>query len=291
VLTRYFTGVVCAIPITLWLLRPGVPRVRTAARFALGGLPWALLLGWYDVQLSGSPWHLTTRPQTYALWFGDHFVLRGADMLATHVLQHLAWTPPALLMAYVVYLRAAPKTLRRGSLDWMLAMLAVGLYGFMERGGNQYGPRFHYEAFLFMVVFVAGNLFASDRLARRPRRDLMLFGLAAASVALMPLAFVAHAAIEQRVIRERMDPYSRVASVRLGRALVLIEGRVGTSRSMAGYDLTRNGIEHGGPVLYGLHLDDASSCAAAARFPERQAWVYRWDRASAAGTLSALACP
>jgi hypothetical protein len=291
VLTRYFTGVVCAIPITLWLLRPGVPRVRTAARFALGGLPWALLLGWYDVQFSGSPWHLTTRPQTYALWFGDRFMLRGADMLASHVLQHLAWTPPALLIAYVIYLRAAPKTLRRGLLDWMPVLLAGGLYGFMERGGNQYGPRFHYEAFLFMTVFVAANVFSRERLDGRPGRDRVLFGLAAASVALMPLAFVAHAAIEQRVIKERMDPYARVASAGLERALVLIEARVGTRRSMAGYDLTRNGIEHGGPVLYGLHLTDAASCAAAARFPDRQAWVYRWDRASAAGTLSALACP
>ena len=30
VLARYFTGVVCAVPIVLWLLRPGVSRARTA---------------------------------------------------------------------------------------------------------------------------------------------------------------------------------------------------------------------------------------------------------------------
>ena len=42
VLARYFTGVVCAVPIVLWLLRPGVLRLRTldargARWFALGG--------------------------------------------------------------------------------------------------------------------------------------------------------------------------------------------------------------------------------------------------------------
>ena len=290
VLTRYFTGVVCAIPIALWLLRPAAPRLRAAALFVLGGLPWVLLLGWYNAQFSGSPWHLTTRLATYALWFGDDFMLRGADMLATHVLRYLAWTPPALLVAYLVYLGAAPRTLRRGLLEWMPVLLAAGLYPFMERGGNQYGPRFYYEAFLFMTVFVAGNLFAPARLDGRPRRDRMLFGLVAASAAAMPLVFVAHAVLEQRVIRERTDPYTRVAEAGLNRALILIEGRVGTRRSMAGYDLTRNGIGDGGPVLYGLHATTAASCAAAARFPDRPAYVYRWSRADRRGELTPLQC-
>ena len=39
VLARYLTGVVCAVPIVLWLLRPGVDRARTAALVVLGGLP------------------------------------------------------------------------------------------------------------------------------------------------------------------------------------------------------------------------------------------------------------
>ncbi len=272
-------------------LRPGTRRVRSAALVALGGLPWVVLLAWYNTQFSGSPWRLTTRPLTYSLWFAGNFLLRGADMLATHVLRHLAWTPAVLLAAYAVYLRGAPRALRRGPLDWVLVIVAGCLYFYIERGGNQYGPRFHYEAFLFMVVFVAGNLFASDRIEGRPRRDRLIFGLLAASVAVMPAAFAAHAMIEKRVIVERMDPYARVAAAGPKRGVVLIEGRVGTRRSMAGADLTRNGIGQGGPVLYGLHLGEAASCAAAARFPDRPAYVYRWDRARAAGTLAPLACP
>jgi hypothetical protein len=291
VLARYFTGIACAVPIVCWLLRPGAPRVRAAALFALGGLPWALFLGWYNTSMNGSPWLLTTRPITYSLWFADNVLLRGADILATHVVRHLAWTPAALVVAYVVYLRAAPRALRRGALDWMLVLLAGCLYFYVERGGNQYGPRFHYEAFLFMVVFVAANLFSSATLAGRARRDRMLFGLMALSVAAMPVVFVVHADIERRVIRERMDPYAAVAAARLDRALVLIEDRVGTRRSMAGYDLTRNGIDAARrPVLYGLHLGDASSCAAAARYPDRPAFVYRWNATTSRGALAALVC-
>ena len=137
--------------------------------------------------LSGSPWHLTTRPLTVSLWFADNFLLRGADMLATHVLRHLMWAPPALLVAYVVYLRAAPRERRRGLFDWMLVLVAGCLYFYVERGGNQYGPRFHYEAFLFMAVFVAANLVRGPRLEGRPRRDRLIFGITAASVAVMPI--------------------------------------------------------------------------------------------------------
>jgi hypothetical protein len=292
VLARYFTGVVCAVPIAYWLLRPGAPRFRTAVLFALGGLPCALLLAWYNTMLSGSPWQLSTRPLTVSLWFADNFMLRGADMLASHLLRHLAWEPPALLVAYLAYLRIAPREARRGLFDWMLVLLAGCLYFYIERGGNQYGPRFHYEAFLFMAVFVAANLFGGARLGERPRRERVLFGMMAASVAVMPLSFAVHSVIEKRVIQERMDPYAAVAAARLDRALVLIDGRVGSRRSMAGDDLTRNGIDAAGqPVLYGLHLDGASSCAAAARFPDRPPHVYRWHRDEARGELTRVACP
>ncbi len=226
-----------------------------------------------------------------SLWFADNFLLRGADMLATHVLRHLMWAPPALLVAYLVYLRASPRELRRGLYDWMLVLVAGGLYFYVERGGNQYGPRFHYEAFLFMAVFVAANLVRGPRLEGRPRRDRLLFGITAASVAVMPIVFAVHAVIERRVIRERMDPYASVASAGLDRALVLIDGRVGTERSMAARDLTRNDIDAAGPVLYGLYVSQAASCDAASRFPGRTAHVYHWDRAARRGVLSPLTCP
>jgi hypothetical protein len=105
------------------------------------------------------------------------------------------------------------------------------------------------------------------------------------------LSFAGHAVIERRVIVERMDPYARVAAAGLDRALVLIDGRVGTARSMAAYDLARNGIDGGGQLLYGQYLDQASSCAAAARFPDRTPQVYRWERAARRGELSPLNCP
>jgi hypothetical protein len=289
VLARYFTGVVCAMPIAAYLLRPGAPRVRTAALFVIGGLPWVGLLAWYNLQFSGSPWQLTTRPLTVSLWFADRWWLRGADMLATHVARHLSWTPPALLAAYVVYLRTAARETRRGLLDWMLVLLAGGLYAYIERGGNQYGPRFHYEPFLFMTIFVAANLVRTPDLGGRTRGERLLLALVGLSVLALPVSFAVHAVIERAVIVERTDVYRQAHGA--SPSLVLIDGRVGTRRSMAAPDLARNGIAPGGPVLYGIALSEAENCAAAAAHQERAAFVYRWDRAPARGTFIRLGCP
>jgi hypothetical protein len=173
----------------------------------------------------------------------------------------------------------------------MIVLLAGLLYFYIERGGNQYGPRFHYEAFLFVVVFVCGHLFRSEALAGRSRGERVLAGLMAASVAVLPVSFAVHAVVEQRVIRERMDPYTQVARTGAGPALVLIHGRVGTARSMANTDLTRNGIDHDGRVLYGLDPGEAGRCQAAAAFPGRTPYLYAWESGAARGVLTPLWCP
>jgi hypothetical protein len=290
VLARYFTGVVCAIPLVLWLLRPGVARVRTLALVALGGLPWVLALMAYNSALSGNPWTLTTTPLTVSLWFREGFGLRGADILSTHLLRHLLWTPPVLIVAYLFYLRRGAPELRRRALDWMPVMMVVTLYFYVERGGNQYGPRFHYEVFLFLVVFVAGHLFRPGA-PTVTGAHRVLFGLTVVSVALMPISFAGHAVIEQQVIRERMDPFTQAAAANLPPSLVLIGGRVGTRRSMAALDLTRNGIDHAGRVLFGLDLGEGSHCAPAASLPDRTTYLYVWDHARSVGLLRPLACP
>ena len=168
VLARYLPGVVGAVPVVFWLMRPGVSRARTAALVVLGGLPWIAVLMAYNAALSGSPWRLTTRPITLSLWFADGFALRGADILSTHLLRHLLWTPPMLIVAYVVYLRVAPRETRRGLFEWMLVLMAGVLYFYVERGGNQYGPRFHYEVFPFVGLFLAANVFRERDLAEKP---------------------------------------------------------------------------------------------------------------------------
>jgi hypothetical protein len=290
VAARYLTGVICGVPIVLWLLRPGAPRVRTVALVAVGGLPWVLALAAYNQAMTGNPLRLTTTTLTVSLWLRDGWLLRSADILSTHLLRHLLWTPPALVLAYAFYLKAAPPETRRGPLDWMLAITVLVLYFYVERGGNQYGPRFHYEVFLFAVPFVVANIFHSNDLAAAPARDRWMFALLTASVLVMPVSFVVQARTEHQVIVERMDPFLQATAAGLRDALVLIGDRVGSARSIAPSDLTRNGIDHDGPVLYGLDQRDDRPCDWARRVPGRRPYLYVWDHANQRGALAPLAC-
>lgn len=291
VLARYFTGAVCAVPIVWWLVRPGVSRTRTLALVGLGGLPWMLALLAYNAALTGSPWRLTTTELTVTRWFADGVVLRGADILASHVLRHLLWTPPVLVAAYAFYLWRGASAIGARPFTWLPAAMAAALYFYMERGGNQYGARFHYEVFPFLVLVVTAQVFRAPGYEALARRDRLVFGLLAASVAAMPAAFVTHAAIERAVILERMDPFTDAAAGRLDDALVFIGGRVGTDRSMAARDLTRNSPRLDDDVIFGLDPGPAARCAAAARVPGRTAYVYRWDVAADDGALTRLRCP
>lgn len=291
VLARYLTGVVGGIPIVLLLLRGDIRPWRTLALFGLGGLPWAVVLGFYNHALTGSPWELTTTPLTRSLWFREGFVLRGADIWSTQLLRFFLWTPPLLVLVYLVYLRIAPRETRRGAIDWLLLLMAGTLYFYVERGGNQYGPRFYYEVFPFLVIFAAAHVFREARFRDKAPVDRVMFGLMAVSLAVAPLSLVAHGIIEERVVDERMDPYRTVREAKLTNALVLVGGRVGTERSMAADDLTRNGTVFSGNVLYGLDISPEENCRVASAYPGRAAYVYVWDRVMGRGTLEPVVCP
>lgn len=290
VLARYYTAVICAIPIVLLLCRQGAPVVRTLVLIALGGVPWIVVLGAYNLALNGSPWQLTTLDTTMGLWFAPKFAQRGADILSTQMLRFVLWTPPLLLFVYIFYLARGDRALRRGAIDWMPVIMAAALYCYIERGGNQYGPRFYYETFPFLAIFTAAHLFRERTFLDKAPRDRRAFALVAASVVVMPISFMVHGIIEQRVISERLGVYKAVAAAGLTQAVVLIRGRVGTQRSIGPLDLTRNGIAHDGGVLYGLDIDDVANCRLASVYPERPLYLYEWDRAARDGTLSRIAC-
>jgi hypothetical protein len=301
VLARYYTGVLCGIPIVFLLLRrsSSVPLTATPTylRVAisslvmvmLGGVPGMVALGVYNKAMTGSPWHLTTQAGTFDHWFKSGFVSRGADILSSHVARHLLWTPPALIALYVVYLWRVPRS-RRTPLDWMLALTALTLFFYYERGGNQYGARFHYEAFLFATVFVCGQIFQRDSLAGAPSRDRRAFAAFAVSLLVVPGQFLLHAMLEARVVTERMDPFTAVARAGVHDAVVFIDGRVGTARTMLARDLTRNGLTYEAPVLYAIDAGAPADCAVMALLPGRSAYRYVWNAERRQGELTRIRC-
>jgi hypothetical protein len=290
IVTRYFTGAICSTAIAAWLFRPGHRNRLSPVLLALGGLPWVLLLAVNNNVLNGNPLLLTTFEGSVSHWFAGPFIRHGADMTLGHLLRFVLWTPPLLLVLYGVYLWSAPPATRRGVLDWMLVIVATGFYCYIERGGNQYGPRFYYEAFPFVVIFVAANVFHESTFAEKSLAGRRLFALAAISVAVLPAVFAVHAWIEHRVVNERMDPFERSASAHVAPAILFIKGRVGTSRSMPAEDLTRNGTTYSGGVLFALDLGMEENCRTLTQYKGRSGFIYTWDEPSRSGSLRQIAC-
>lgn len=288
VLTRYLTGAVAGIAIVTWMLRrAGGRRTALATLIVLGGLPWIGVLGWYNAAVTGSPWSLTTMPATVSLFLADGVLTRGPDILATQILRLLAWTPPALMAVYAVYLWRASHRRRHVELEWLLVVTAAVLVAYVNRGGNQYGPRFYYEAALFAILFTTANLFAEPRFDAKSWRDQRLWLAVAASVACLPflLAYHLYGAVE--TVRERRSPYAAAAGH--GPAVVLMAGRIGTRRSMDVRDLVRNDLAHANPVLFALDLG-AANCGLATAYPGRALMRYEWSAAAGEGTLTRIAC-
>jgi hypothetical protein len=199
------------------------------------------------------------------------------------------WTPPLVIAAYVYYLRRAPSRLRHGSLEWMLVVMAGVLFFYVNRGGNEYGPRFYYEAVLFAVPFTTANLFAEASFASKDAGNARVFALVAASVACVPLLLAYHLYDAQQTIQERRDPFVVAARARLTDSVVIMAGRVGTRRSMDPRDLTRNDFTFSKPVLFAIS-QDSQNCHLRTAFPERELFIYEWDANKGTGQLAALRC-
>jgi hypothetical protein len=298
VLTRYYTGVLCGVPIVLLLLqrRSGgdvaTPRGRAFDRLALvacGGMVGIVVLAAYNQAINGTPWQLTTQPGTFDNWFKPGFAVHGPEILASHIGRDLSWAPPAIVLLYVAYLWRLPRE-RRTPLDWMLAVTALTLFFYFERGGNQYGARFHYEAFIFATVFVCGQVFCRESLVGAPRGERRAFAVFALSLLALPIEFALHSVIEDRVIRERLDPFDQVRRAQLHDAVVFMEGRIGTRRPIYARDLTRNGLTYDGSVLYALDAGPATDCEVMTHFPRRSAYRYVWKVEQRVGVLTQVAC-
>ena len=76
----------------------------------------------------------------------------------------------------------------------------------------------------------------------------------------------------------------------LDRAIVLIAGRVGDTRSMDARDLTRNGLTADAPVLFATDLGDEESCRLNAAHDQRQLVRYTWHPGQGRGSLSPVQC-
>ena len=286
VIVRYYTPMLCLLPLTIVLLRER--RWRTEYLWAVAGAvpPLAFLLV-FNRAVTGNALVLGKGgvSQYDELWFDHGFWHRGPEFMVAHLWDLTVWTPPALLLAYLLFLRTTPLKSRLGAVGAGFACLVIGLLPYINRGGNQYGPRFYFDGFPLLVIGALAALFGTTPFAGRTRlarRLIYLFFVGL--LAHVPVA-IHHLRTRHEDVVERLDVARQVDAAHLEHALVFVTTPVGTARPMPATDYIRNGLTFDTSVLYALDRG-AENRQLEAYYPDRGCYTYSYDPHARAGSLA-----
>ena len=282
---RPFTVLALVLPSAIEFFRRGERRhyVRLPA-FLLAGLPFLIGLLTYDKAITGNSFltpEAWTEPQLHiGLLPVDEngrmiSLAETIGMAFSRFFRLSEWTSPLLLVLYTAAFLWKTYRFRIAFYDLVFPLLVFSYLFFPDLGGNAYGPRYYFDAYPFMVLTTVTALAAW----MTETRDAKLKAGAAAAVAgaiIMGFgAFPALAYQMHRIVDQRMEPFDLVARARLSNAIVIVHSPTGSAfpMRMEPRDLTRNGIDFSGSVLYALDVPDGS-CALSRAFPGRSFYRY-----------------
>jgi hypothetical protein len=254
-ITRYYTAFLLFIPFFIHLTyRYKFKAVVPLIFIGMGALPPLAYFLWYNYQVTGNP----LLPVT--MWaFNDealgfvqgHTPMLGIQYIMRRILMFIAWVSPAFLILYMVLLWRKVKTSSQRLIhpeDYGFVLLMVGYFFYYHHGGNQYGPRFYFEAIPFVIVFVVAKVLQVNN---RWALALLLTGFIYAVVKIPLIAVREHA-----ITKEREDVYVQVAKKGIHHAVVFLSTGTGLKRPLADKDLTRNDKHYQNDVIYALDLKE-----------------------------------
>lgn len=252
---RYYTAVLIFIPFLITFIdRYRLKVIPLFIWMAVGGAPCVVLLLVYNHSITGN-YLLPVTMWAYsdeALGFvRGHSFVKGVEHVIRWGLMFFYWCSPAGLILYVIYLfrklRNAKDRLVHPE-DYAFALLVIGYFFYYEIGGNQYGPRFLFEALPFLILFIVRNV------VERKQKWAMALLISGLLYAVVKLPVIAQR--ERKIIVDRQDPYHLAESRKLSNAVVLISSRVCLIRPMPIGDLTRNDSQFRNDVLYAFDIPE-----------------------------------
>lgn len=253
VVIRYYTALLIFLPFFLYLVFEH--RWKVVPLFvwmAVGSLPCLAYLLWYNYSITGNallPVTMWAYPAEQLGFVKGHSFLKGIEHLARRMFMFMYWVSPGLLILYLVFLWRKIKCPADRLLkpeDYAFIMLAIGYFFYHEIGGNQYGPRFMFEGYPFLVAFVVSKV-----LETREKWAMALL-VASLAFAIVKLPFIAER--EGQIIDQRQDMYDLVEEQKIRNAIVFVGSPTSPIRPMPTRDLTRNDPNFMNNVIYVLPI-------------------------------------
>ncbi len=283
VITRYYTAILLFFPfcILLWY-RHGWRAFKLFVMISISALPCILFFLWYNYTITGNALEPVTvwAFKDEALGFvKGHSFLKGVEHILRRFSMFIYWCSPVILFLYFFFLWDKIRNKRTRLLlaeDYFFLMLMIGYFFYYEIGGNQYGPRFYYEAFPFLMLFVVYKLFSNNLYWAT-----MIF-YASVFVMIIKLPFIAYR--EHLIVQERQDVFHLAEEQNLKNAVVLIASPTSVIRPMPKGDLTRNDKAYRNNVLFVLD-EEESNAAMMKYYKDRVFFKYVRARDKAKGKL------
>lgn len=127
--------------------------------------------------------------------------------------------------------------------------LSVFYMFYYSWGGNQFGPRYLYEAYPLMVILVMHHLVLDYNQSDGPKRLVIIFLLLISMLSTVTV-FMRHADYFERASRERKQIYVETEQTVEEPALVFIKGFIGDTLVMSQEDAVRNLPDLKGDIIY-----------------------------------------
>jgi hypothetical protein len=282
-ITRYYTAVLLFIPFVFFFFnRFKIKAIFIFFLIGLGALPCLAFLFWYNFQITGNPLIPVTvwAYDDEALGFvKGHTFIKGIEHIIRWTALLMYWSSPAMLILYLAALIKKVKTAAGRTSnpeDYFYLVLMTGYFFYYQIGGNQYGPRFFFEAFPFLVLMVVNFAFQAQR--KWPIAIL----LSGVCFAVIKFPFINIR--EHRVVSERNDLYNIVDSQRISNAVIFVSSHTSVIRPMPIGDLTRNDLNENHNVIYVQDRGPQNSLVLK-RFPGRKFYLYDRNREKIRGQL------
>jgi hypothetical protein len=252
-LIRYYTALLIFIPFFVYLLTEYKWKVVPLFFWmAVGSVPCVAYLLWYNYSITGNPFSPVTvwaYPDEQLGFVRGHTFLRGLEHFVRWIIMFIYWTSPGILILYMIFLWRKIKTPAERFArpeDYAMVTLIIGYFFYYQIGGNQYGPRFFFEALPFVIVFVVNRVFE----AREKWATALLIVSMLYPVARLP--FISYR--EARIVDQRQDVYDLVEEQKISNAVVIVASPTSPLRPMPAEDLTRNDSKFMNDVIYVLEL-------------------------------------
>lgn len=280
---RYYTAVLIFMPFgVVLLIQYRWAALRLFFFMALGSVPCIAYLLWYNYSITGDallPVTMWAYPLEGLGFVRGHTFLKAVEHVVRRMLMFVYWTSPGLLLLYAFFLwrkvtRPAERLRHPG--DYTFLALVVGYFFYYQIGGNQYGPRFMFEAFPFLVLFVVHQAFEM--------RAKWVMAVLVACVIYPALKFPFISQREGMIVDQRQDLYDLVKEKNLTHAVVLVCSPTSPWRPMPAEDLTRNDPMFTGNVIYALPHPEISD-QIMSYYPDRAFYRYVRNLNSPRGEL------